>query len=112
MFKDRELLDYINDIHNSIVEVEQFTFGMTYEAFAADKKTVNAVIRSLEVLGEATKHIPMSFREKYPQIPWTKMAGMRDILIHDYMGVDLKTVWNVIQKRLPEIHPLLEKIKP
>ncbi len=72
--------------------------------------TINAVIRSLEVLGEATKHIPPSFRKKYPDIPWNKMAGMRDVLIHDYMGVDLMTVWKVSQERLPELKTLLVKL--
>lgn len=69
---------------------------------------LNAVIRSLEVLGEATKHVPATFRHKHPEIPWGKMAGMRDVLIHDYMGVDLMTVWKVALERLPEIKPLLE----
>ena len=77
---------------------------------AADKKTVNAVIRSLEVLGEATKHVPAAYRNKHPDVPWSKMAGMRDVLIHDYMGVDLKTVWKVAQERLPEIKPLIDKL--
>ena len=83
---------------------------MYFETFIEDKKTVNAVIRSLEVLGEATKSIPISFRKKHPDIPWSKMASMRDVLIHDYMGVDLKTVWKVAQERLPELKPLLEKL--
>jgi len=76
--------------------------------FAADKKTVNAVIRCLEVLGEAAKNIPTSFRNKHPDIPWSKMAGMRDVPINNYMGVDLNTVWKVAQERLPELKPLLE----
>jgi uncharacterized protein with HEPN domain len=71
----------------------------------------NAVIRSLEVLGEATKRIPADYRVLHPDIPWTKMAGMRDVLIHDYMGVDLKTVWNVVQARLPELKPLLKSLQ-
>jgi uncharacterized protein with HEPN domain len=112
MSKGREIADYIDDIRNAVAEVEEFTHGMNYEDFAADKKTVNAVIRSLEVLGEATKHIPESFRKKHPEIPWTKMAGMRDVLIHDYMGVDLRTVWNVVRVRLPELMSLFEKTKP
>ena len=107
MFKGREVADYLDDILAAIAEVAEFTTGMSYETFAADKKTVNAVIRSLEVLGEAAKHIPASFRRKHPDIPWTKMAGMRDVLIHDYMGVDLKTVWKVAQERLPELRALL-----
>ena len=106
--KGREIVDYLADILGAIVEVEEFVSGMTYEEFAADKKTANAVIRSLEVLGEATKHVPATFRHKHSEIPWGKMAGMRDVLIHDYMGVDLKTVWKVAQERLSEIKPLIE----
>ena len=103
MFKGREIADYLVDILTAIVEVEDFTRGMEYEEFTTDKKTINAVIRSLEVLGEATKHIPSPFRKKHPDIPWSKMAGLRDVLIHDYMGVDLMTVWKVVKERLPEV---------
>jgi uncharacterized protein with HEPN domain len=112
MFKDRDISDYIEDILNAIAEVSEFTKGMTFESFLTDKKTANAVIRSLEVLGEATKHIPETFRKKYPDIPWSKMAGMRDVLIHDYMGVDLKTVWKVSIERLPELANQMDVIKP
>ena len=84
---------------------------MTFDEFAVDKKTFNAVIRSLEVLGEATKHIPASFRQKHPDVPWAKMAGMRDVLIHDYMGVDLKTVWMVSQERLNELQVLMDEFR-
>ncbi len=112
MSNGREISDYLDDIVTAIADTAEFTQGMTYEMFAADKKTVNAVIRCLEVLGEAAKHIPTSFRKKHPDIPWSKMAGMRDVLIHDYMGVDPKTVWKVVQERLPELKPLLEGLKP
>jgi len=103
MSKGRELGDYLADILTAITEVEQFIADMSFDQFEEDRKTINAVIRSLEVLGEATKHIPTSFRNKHPDIPWSKMAGMRDVLIHDYMGVDLMTVWKVAKERLPEI---------
>ncbi len=112
MFKGRDAADYLTDILTAIAEVEEFTRGMSYETFAADKKTVNAVIRSLEVLGEAAKKIPAPFRRKHPDVPWSKMAGMRDVLIHDYMGVDLKTVWKVAQERLPELRALLSGPDP
>jgi uncharacterized protein with HEPN domain len=112
MSKARDLTDYLNDIMTAIAEVEEFTRGMSYEMFAADKRTVNAVVRSLEVLGEATKHIPASFRKKHPDIPWSKMAGLRDVLIHNYMGVDLKSVWNVTQDRLKELKLLFEALPP
>jgi uncharacterized protein with HEPN domain len=112
MPKGREISDYIDDIIEAIDDVAEFTQGISYETFAADRKTVNAVIRSLEVLGEAAKHIPTSFRARHPEIPWSKMAGMRDVLIHDYMGVDLMTVWKVAQERLLELKPRLEGLKP
>jgi uncharacterized protein with HEPN domain len=108
MSKGRELSDYLADILTAITDVELFIAGMTFDEFEEDRKTINAVIRSLEVLGEATKHIPAIFRNKHPDIPWSKMAGMRDVLIHDYMGVDLLTVWKVAKERLPEIKPLVE----
>ncbi len=111
MPKAPEITDYLNDIMTAMADNEEFTRDMSYEAFVADKKTINAVIRSLEVLGEATKHIPPSFRKKHPDIPWVKMAGMRDVLIHDYMGVDLMAVWKVVQERLPELNPLLEGLR-
>lgn len=111
MSKGREISDYLDDIVTAIADVEAFTNGMSYEMFAADKKTVNAVIRCLEVLGEASKHVPAAFRNKHSDIPWNKMAGMRDVLIHDYMGVDLKTVWKVAQERLLELKPLIEGLQ-
>ena len=75
-----------------------------------DKKTVNAVIRSMEVMGEAARKIPVEVREKYPEIPWKRMAGMRDKLIHEYSGVDLEIVWNVVKTELPPIKPLFQQI--
>jgi len=102
--------DYIADILNSILEVEEFAHGMSYAAFICDRKTINAVIRSLEVMGEAAKQIPEEIRKKYPDIPWKRMAGMRDKLIHEYAGVDLETVWDVITEELPPLKPLLEKL--
>lgn len=110
MSKKREIGDYLDDILTAVADVEVFIGDINYDTFVLDKKTVNAVIRSLEVLGEATKRIPTSFRQKHHEIPWNKMAGMRDVLIHDDMGVDLKTVWKVVQERLPELKSLLEKL--
>jgi uncharacterized protein with HEPN domain len=111
MSEGREVTDYLDDILTPISDIEEFIRDLRYETSSKDKKTINAVIRSLEVLGEATKRIPTSFRRKHPDLPWSKMAGMRDVLIHDYMGVDLKTVWKVAQERLPDLKLLREKIK-
>ncbi len=103
MSENRRSDDYINDIKEAIDDIADFTEGMSFEEFSSDKKTINAVIRSLEVLGEATKNIPSSIRNQYPDIPWKQMAGMRDVLIHNYMGVDLMTVWKVVEDRLPDL---------
>ena len=84
---------------------------MSYEEFLRDKKTTNAVIRSLEVMGEAAKRIPEVIRENYPDIPWKRMAGMRDKLIHEYAGEDLETVWDVATEELPDLKPKLERLK-
>jgi uncharacterized protein with HEPN domain len=106
----RSLRDYIVDILTSFQEVEDFTDNMEFGIFVGDKKTVNAVIRSMEVMGEAARKIPAEVREKYPGIPWKRMAGMRDKLIHEYSGVDLEIVWNVLKTELPPIKPLFEQI--
>jgi len=106
----RTYKDYVLDIINSIMEIFDFVEGMEFEDFVNDRKTINAVIRSLEIIGEAAKKIPYEIREKYPDIPWKYMAGMRDKLIHEYHGIDLSIIWEVIKTELPPILPKLEKI--
>lgn len=108
--KKREMGDYVQDILEAIIEVKDFTAGMEPEDFANDKKTINAVVRSLEIIGEAAKKIPGDMREKYPDIPWKSMEGMRDKLIHEYFGVDLDIVWEVVNVELPPIKPLIQKV--
>jgi len=106
----RDFLDYVADIANAIDEVFEFTRGMDFPVFQADRKTANAVVRSLEVMGEAAKKIPQPVRRRYPDVPWRRMAGMRDKLIHEYHGVDLETVWLVVRDELPPVRPLVERI--
>lgn len=106
----RTLLDYLEDMRASALEVRDFTRGMSFEEFLQDRKTVNAVIRSLEVLGEAAKRIPEDVRVKHPDIPWQDIAGMRDKLIHEYHGVDLEIVWNTVQEDIPALLPQIEKV--
>ena len=106
----RDYSDYLQDIMGAIEEIEDFIRGKDQKAFMEDKKTINAVVRSLEVIGEAAKKIPLSLRKKYPDIPWKKMAGMRDKLIHEYFGVDVGMVWKAAKEEVVELRPVVSKI--
>ena len=106
--RKRDYRDYIQDILDSINEIGDFIEGMNFEDFTQDKKTINAVVRSVEVIGEASKRIPGSLRDKYPNIPWKQMSGMRDKLIHEYFGIDMEILWKVAKD---EISPLKIPIK-
>ena len=87
---------YIKDILQSIIQIEEFVEGMDYEEFLHDEKTTSAVIRKLEIIGEAAKHIPPRVKQAHPKLPWNEMARMRDKLIHGYFGVDHEIVWKVV----------------
>lgn len=108
--KKRVYGDYIQDILDSINDLENFTQNITFEEFIEDKKTINAVTRSTEIIGEAAKKIPKSIKDKYPAIPWKKMTGMRDKLIHEYFGIDTEILWKVAKDELPPLKPLIQKI--
>ena len=108
--KRKDYSDYFQDILDSIIDTDDFVKGITFESFLSDKKSINAVIRSIEVIGEAAKKIPHTMRKDFPDIPWKKMAGMRDKLIHEYFGVDLEIIWEVIKKDLPSIKPLIMEV--
>jgi uncharacterized protein with HEPN domain len=95
---------------DSIEKIQNFIKGVDFEGFKKDDKTKFAVIRALEIIGEATKHISEEFRKKYPEIPWKDMAGMRDVLIHDYFGIDEETVWRTVKEKIPNLKPSIEKI--
>lgn len=106
----RDYDDYLNDILDAISKIEAFTKDMTFEGFKEDDKTVFAVIRAMEIIGEATKHIPEDVRKKHPQVPWKAMAGMRDVLIHDYFGVNLETIWITAKEKIPSVDSSLKNM--
>ena len=106
----RNFLDFVDDIAHELENVRAFVEGMTFEQFMDDRKTAYAVVRSLEIIGEATKNIPREFQDIYPEVPWRYMAGMRDRLIHGYFGVNRQIVWETVQSHLPPLNPLIAKI--
>lgn len=110
----RDHLDLLNDIRTAAAKARQFTSGLDYAAFAADEKSIYAVVRALEIVGEAAKRIPQEIRDLAPTIPWRSMAGSRDKLIHDSITVDLENVWHTVVVDLPlldaELNSLIQII--
>jgi len=101
---------YLKDIVDAMHSIEAFIAGLDLEAFEADDKTASAVMRKLEIIGEAVKQIPDDIRLKNPQVPWKEMAGMRDKLIHFYFGVDYQLVWRTVTERVPQVKADIQKL--
>jgi uncharacterized protein with HEPN domain len=102
--------DFVSDIQEALRRIATYTAGMTEEAFMADVKTQDAVIRNLEILGEATKNLSEEFRARYSHIPWKNMAGVRDRLIHHYFGINLDIVWQIVVAELPDVITALDEV--
>lgn len=100
---------FLQSIFESIEKIENYTSSGKDE-FMKSTLIQDAVIRNLEIIGEATKNIPQDVKQHNSQIPWRQMAGLRDVLIHDYMGISLKIVWNVVQNELPQLKTMIKKI--
>ena len=107
---NRTYIDYIADINDAIEKIELFIAGMNYDEFVRDGKTSYAVIRALEIIGEATKKLPNDFKTKHNQLPWAEMTGMRNKLIHEYFGVDVRVLWKTITEDIPSIAPTIKEI--
>lgn len=101
---------FLEHILESISMIESYTKNLSQKEFLNSTQIQDAVMRRLEIIGEAITHIIDDFRGKYPEIPWQKIMGMRNMLIHEYFGISLKLVWDTVKKNVPELKQQIEKI--
>lgn len=107
---ERADAEFLADTKEAVLRINAYTQNLSYEQFFEDKKTQDAVVRNLEIIGEAAKNISEELKNKYPQIPWKNLAGARDKLIHHYFGVNFDIVWNIVKQELPQVLSQLEGI--
>lgn len=107
----RDLRVYVEDIPESAARIEEYTKTMTKDEFLRNTQVQDAVVRRLEIMGEAVKNIPEEFRAEYPQIPWKKIAGTRDVLAHEYFGVKLDRIWKIAKEDIPDLKSKMLKMK-
>jgi Uncharacterized conserved protein len=107
---ERDVKVFLKDIVTGIQKIQKYIGRKTYEEFVGNDLLIDGVIRNLEVIGEAVKNIPLNFRKRYPLIEWKKVAGLRDILIHEYSGIDYEILWDIIKTKIPQLHKDVEII--
>ena len=107
----RDINLFIGDILESIRAIEEYSANIDKEELEKSRMIQSAIIREIEIIGEAVKNIPQNVKEKHKEIEWKKISGMRDVIVHGYFGVDLDAVWNVIKRDLPILKKQIEKIK-
>ncbi len=110
MSTGRTYADYVRDILVHAQKAQQFVAGMDFETFRMSEEKVFAVIRALEVIGEAARHLPPTLRRRYAQIPWRNVVGMRNALIHGYFGVDVEVIWKTVHESLPPLCAVAEQM--
>ena len=99
----RDVRLFLEDIVACCDKIGRYTVGLTSEQFRSDEKVIDAVARNLELIGEATKRLPDDLRGRYQDVPWRKMAGLRDVIVHGYFGVDVRLLWDIVQRDVPTV---------
>lgn len=100
----------IQDMYQCLEKIERYTAGLDRQAFLSDDKTIDAVVRNLEIIGEAVRRLPDDFKSKHKKIPWYRIAGLRNRIVHDYFGLDLEIVWHIISSDLQDLKTSLEEL--
>lgn len=108
--KKRNFKLFIEDILQAIDKIEDYSKKLSFNQFSRKEIVVDAIMRNLEIIGEASRNIPNEMRKNNSQIPWKRMIGLRNIAIHEYFGIDLEIIWEIITKNLPETKPLIRKL--
>lgn len=101
----------LEDIRSSIDKIERYTAGLSEASFLADEKTMDAVVRNLEIIGEAAKQLSAEFKTRSPAIPWSQIAGLRNRIVHDYAGIDRQLVWQIVKTAIPKLAVQIEELK-
>ena len=101
---------YLEDVLDAICKINDYTRGMSRDSFSNDSKTIDAVVRNLEIIGEAVKNVPDDVRARFPAVEWKKIAGLREILAHEYFGIDLDIVWDIVENKLTPLEQQVQEI--
>ncbi len=107
----REPSVLLDDMRTSIGKIKRYIAGLDEASFLADDKTIDAVVRNLEIIGEAAKQLPTEFKVQHSAIAWSQIAGLRNRIVHDYAGIDLKLVWNILKTAIPKLALQLAELK-
>lgn len=101
---------YLDDIWESIEKIEEYIKGVSEEQFSRNSQLQDSVLHRIQIIGEIAKRIPAAYKKLYPSVPWRDVAGMRDMIVHGYDGVDLSIVWDVVQRYIPKLKPSIKKM--
>jgi uncharacterized protein with HEPN domain len=106
----RDYKVYLEDVLEAIGRIQHYVGGFSFDSFQDDRRTVDAVVRNLEIIGEAVKQLPEGIRTKHPDVDWKKIAGLRDILVHNYFGIDLELIWDILENKLTPLQEAVTRI--